>query len=141
MFTVLVWLAISTLSLSAPLPADGAAFVSWKSEPATRGTFRLLASCLITLSLCVWTAVHLNIAIEQPPHEKWSFLRRIRSSSAYRRTKWVLLGLLAPELVVYTAWRQWSSAREMTRKIHAMWESDDEGIFFCVCYISLGEGR
>lgn len=31
------------------------------AEPDTRGTFRLLVSCVTTLSLCAYTAVHLNI--------------------------------------------------------------------------------
>ncbi|TVY82104.1 hypothetical protein LSUE1_G004253 [Lachnellula suecica] len=123
---VLIWLASLQSSVSAPLPLTSQKeYVSWTSEPATRGTFRLLASFVITLTLCVWTAVHLNIAVEQLPHEKGTFVRRLRSTSAFRRAKWVLLGLLAPELVVYTAWRQWSSAHEMTRNIHELW--DEQG--------------
>ena len=35
--------------------------VPWQQEPSTHGTFRLFISCVITLSLCVWTAIHLNI--------------------------------------------------------------------------------
>ena len=35
--------------------------VSWHSEPNVRGTFSILVSCIVTLSLCVWTALHLNI--------------------------------------------------------------------------------
>jgi len=33
----------------------------WQPEPTIRGTFRLLVSCLRALSLCAWTALHLNI--------------------------------------------------------------------------------
>lgn len=34
----------------------------WVSEPDTRGTFRLVFSCLIALSLCVWLALEFAAA-------------------------------------------------------------------------------
>ena len=72
-----------------------------------RGTFRLLISCIVTLSLCVYTALHLNI-----PSPGSS------TSAIYmKKTWWVLLGIFAPELVVYTAWGQWNSARKLTARI------------------------
>lgn len=69
-----------------------------------RGTFRLLISCIVTLSLCVYTALHLNL-----PSPGSS------TTAVYmKKTSWVLLGIFAPELVVYTAWGQWNSARKLT---------------------------
>ena len=39
----------------------------WQPEPGNRGTYGLLSSCVITMVLCVWTAVHLNIPeIDEP---------------------------------------------------------------------------
>jgi hypothetical protein len=107
---------------STPIPASNSTgdFVAWRSEPNARGTFSLLSSCLITLTLCVWTAVHLNIAVEQQPNEHWNIGRKIINSNSVRRLKWVLMGLFAPELVVYAAWRQWSSAKELTQKMQAL---------------------
>ena len=29
-----------------------------------------------------------------------------------------MVGIFAPELIVYIAWRQWQSARELTREIN-----------------------
>lgn len=67
--------------------------VHWKPNPNSRGTFNILTTCLITLLLCVWTAVHLNIS---PPGSFWRpFLRKVG---------WLILALLAPEVVAYTAW-------------------------------------
>ena len=40
-------------------PSSGT--VSWQPEPHVRGTSQILASCLLTLSLCVWNALHLNV--------------------------------------------------------------------------------
>ena len=33
----------------------------WVPDPDNRGTWSLLYSCVFTLVLCVWTAIHLNI--------------------------------------------------------------------------------
>ena len=55
---------------------------------------------IITLSLCVYTALHLNI-----PANKSS-----NASIISMKIKYVLFGLLAPELNVFNAWRQRSVA-------------------------------
>lgn len=39
----------------------------WKAERATRRTFSIHSSSLITMLSCVWTAVHLNT----PQQGKW----------------------------------------------------------------------
>ncbi|KAI5810409.1 hypothetical protein BZA77DRAFT_271667, partial [Pyronema omphalodes] len=74
---------------------------SWVAEPEERGTMSLLYSCTFTMFLCVYTAVHLNVP---PPGEKKRYFY-------LRKTKWLLVALLAPEVVVYTAWSQWKEAR------------------------------
>src|ERR1700760_668710 len=81
--------------------------VSWQSEPNTRGTWGILTNCVLTLIVCVYTAVHLNV-----PHRDDT-----RRTQLLRRAKWVALGILAPELVVYNAWRQWDTATELTQEI------------------------
>jgi len=67
----------------------------WHSEPTHRGTFSILSSCLVTMALCIWTAVHLNL----PEHRK-------ESQQVYRKILWLALGLFVPEAVVWNAWRQ-----------------------------------
>ena len=64
----------------------------WQSEPTYRGTWNILSSCLITLGLCLWTALHLNIA----QYKK-------ESSQKWRKVGWLVWGALAPELVSTTA--------------------------------------
>jgi len=39
---------------------------AWVSEPDGRGTWGLIQTCLLTLFLCIYSAVHLNIQ----PHQK-----------------------------------------------------------------------
>ena len=89
--------------------------VGFVDDPNQRGTYSLVISCLLTLILCVWSALHLNVP--RPDDTVW-----------YRfwvNTRWILTGVYAPELVVFTAWRQWSSARILGRKVHAKYSRSD----------------
>ena len=83
------------------------ATVGWVQDPNGRGTSGLILSCVLTLGLCVWSAMHLNI----PPKGETQFQYWARS------IKWVILGVLIPELVVLSAWRQWLSARKMSLEL------------------------
>jgi hypothetical protein len=86
-------------------------YQGWHSEPRGRGTWGILSTCLLTLGLCVWTALHLNI-----PKKKGTgiieYLRFLRS-----KLLWVLVGFFAPEVMVYMAWGQWLNARAITREV------------------------
>ena len=65
-----------------------------------------ISTCLITLCLCLWTALHLNI----PEH-------RHESSQKWRKLGWLMLGLIAPEMVVYTALEQQKAALRLTNEM------------------------
>lgn len=80
--------------------------VGFAGDPNQRGTYSLVISCLLTLVLYVWSALHLNV-----PHPDDTIWYRFGVN-----TRWILTGVYAPELVVFTAWRQWSSARILWRK-------------------------
>jgi hypothetical protein len=75
----------------------------WHPEPQFRGTFHILSSCLITMSLCIWTLLHLNL----PRHKQ----ERLQN---FRKLGWMILGLLAPELVVWNAWEQKRTVRQLS---------------------------
>lgn len=61
----------------------------WGLELTGRGTIGIVLPCLITLGLCVWTAVHLDIG-EKPRK------RRLLGFELL----WVLIGVFAPEIVL-----------------------------------------
>ena len=82
-----------TVNMSALLFGNGTDVVHWKPSSNTRGTFDILTTCAITMLLCVWTAVHLNVS---PPEGFWK--------TKFRKIKWLLIALVAPEMVAYTAW-------------------------------------
>ena len=75
----------------------------WVPDPDSRGTWSLLYSCVFTLVLCVWTAIHLNVPSYHEGHiSQWK-----------RKLKWVMLAIIAPEVGVYAACEQYIEAKEM----------------------------
>ncbi len=116
---VLLYLVSPSSSLPPPLharnPSNGTSTQpepSWKSGPKGRGTYSLIISCLTTLSLCVWTAVHLNV------RPKESDIRNI-----WRRMLWMFVAVFIPELVLYCAYDQWSAARKLKNEINKLAET------------------
>jgi len=79
---------------------------AWGPEPKQRGTVGILLPCLITLGLCVWTAVHLNIN-SQPT----------RGRLLVFKLTWLFLGMFAPEVVLWCAFDQFLEARAIRKVI------------------------
>ncbi|KAI8306549.1 hypothetical protein K4K61_004366 [Colletotrichum sp. SAR11_59] len=106
--------------LPTPTSAEPAATRTWVSEPNGRGTFSLVSSCILTLTICVWTALHLNVPAA----------RSTARSRALERAKWVLYGIFAPEIVVATAAAQYIIARWLKREIEkdAAHRADADGL-------------
>lgn len=101
----------------------------WVNDPDGRGTFTILSSCILTLSLCVYTSIHLNVRpYKQTELQSW-----------IETTKWVFFGILAPELMVFVAWRQYMSARALDQivnglKARSVEEAKDARIRVCHHY-------
>ena len=86
----------------------------WVEDPDGRGTFTIASSCVLTLSLCVYTAIHLNVRpYKMTELQSWT-----------ETTKWVVFGILAPELVVFVAWRQYVSAMALDRIVRGLKEGN-----------------
>lgn len=80
----------------------------WEPDPAdARGTWSILSTCIITLALCVYTSLHLNILAPK------SSLTTI----CLMKAKYVVFGLLAPELIVFNAWRQRTVASSLVVRL------------------------
>lgn len=69
-------------------------------EPDGRGTWSLLYSCVFTLVLCVWTAIHPNLPDPGAPE-----IRKYRFKGL-----WVVWAIFAPEIRVWTAFKQYRRA-------------------------------
>ncbi|XHG04800.1 hypothetical protein AWENTII_008052 [Aspergillus wentii] len=77
----------------------------WIPNPNNRGTWDLIQTCIITLGLCVYSALHLNVFDHQCPWwHRWLI-----------RFKWMVIALLAPEFIVYNAWFQHRQASRIAQ--------------------------
>jgi hypothetical protein len=87
----------------------------WVSAAEFRGTMAILQTCVLTLFACIYTALHLNV----PP--KADFL-----SVFVMKTKWVLMALFAPEIVLYMAADQLIQAVRLKRVLREMQKDSDK---------------
>jgi hypothetical protein len=99
-------LSIVDLSFAAsPFPVSEPSF---QPDPNGRGTISLVTSCILTLLLAVYTAIHLNI---NPSKGWWSTFSE--------KLGWMLIATLAPELVIWIAIGQLQVARKVIKSIKA----------------------
>ncbi|PSN66377.1 hypothetical protein BS50DRAFT_526400 [Corynespora cassiicola Philippines] len=114
---ILICILISDISdVFAADTAENAETIGFVSEDNQRDTLSLLVSCLVTLGLCVYSAVHLNV-----PSKNESYSRMV-----WKELKWCLVGLFGPELVLYAAWRQWASAKQLCDEVEKKNDSIDK---------------
>ena len=73
-----------------------------------RSVWSILASCGLTLLICVWHAVHPNVPL---PHYKWYHI------FVYRL---LLMGstFFAPEFILLEGYAEWDKAREISKRAH-----------------------
>lgn len=88
--------------------------VGWVSKPNSRGTIDIIWSSLLTIFLCTWTAVCLNI-----PNPKDSQFQIFR-----RRAKWMFWAIVSPELVLAVAIGQYASARRSVKRFRKLGMED-----------------
>lgn len=85
-------------------------FKQQSSSQKLQGTWTILYNCCFTLSLCVVTAIHMNVGPAGETTLQW--LRR--------ECKWVTIAILAPEIMLYTAGKQWFSASRLSKKLNKL---------------------
>ena len=95
--------------------------ISWKPDPDFRGTFNILSTCLSTLFICVWSAVHDDI-----PTGLQGF------KPTLRRLKWLVVGLFAPELLLYLSFQQWWAAKELLIEVERAFDMKSPPPSWCV---------
>lgn len=112
MATIVLILSLSSIAAAQSSSLqDNTIINGWVPDPSSgRGTFSIISSCVLTLSLCVYTALHLNIKARAESI----------AESLLLKIKWVLIGTLAPEILLFVAWRQWVSARSLTKAVNLL---------------------
>ncbi|KAK8025210.1 hypothetical protein PG990_003033, partial [Apiospora arundinis] len=68
------------------------------AAPNVRSTLDIVWSCVSILFLCSWSILHLNIPAQYTPQTKSQWIRRSLWLT-WRKVKWMLLTLIAPELI------------------------------------------
>jgi hypothetical protein len=117
MLTVFCCLQFYRVYLASAAPAqnltilDSEVSPAWVPSPPGRCTWDILHGCVLTLVLCVWTSIHTNIPASKEP------LR----DSLFRKARWVIVALLAPEVVVFTAFQQWLTAKALLGELRRLW--------------------
>ncbi|CAN9110090.1 unnamed protein product [Alternaria alternata] len=82
----------------------------WVSTPDSRGTMDIIWSSFLTIFLCTWTAVCLNI-----PHPNDS-----KRDVFIRKAKWMFWAIVGPEIVLAVAIGQYASARRSKKRFHRL---------------------
>jgi hypothetical protein len=72
---------------------------TWHELPTERGTFTILSTCIVTLGLCLWTAVHPNLRNNTKDAQVISRSCFCCTSPLISRIQMLILGLFIPELV------------------------------------------
>jgi len=82
---------------------------SFVESPQLRGTTAIIYSCVVTLIACIYTSLHLNVPT-----------RSGLANTIVYKGKWVVIGLIAPELVLYLAISQFLEARALVRDLNRL---------------------
>ena len=72
----------------------------WIPEPDGRGTWSIIWSCLVTIFICTWSVLHLDLPER---HGFWYLF--------FRKVKWMLVAALAPEFILMIAVNDFFQAR------------------------------
>lgn len=89
----------------------------WVNEPEGRGTWGIIQTCVLTLILCSYSSLVLNV-----------FSGKGRVSFMKDKLRWMFFTLFWPEITLGVAYEQWESVSQcvedfskITRKAHDQW--------------------
>src|ERR1700722_14460640 len=80
----------------------------WVPQPNGRGTIHILQSSLLTISLCGWSVLFLNV----PPARKAHF------GFFAHKLRWMLIAIFFPEMMTGVAAEQWRSASQSVQEFY-----------------------
>ncbi|KAI1366910.1 hypothetical protein F5Y08DRAFT_337161 [Xylaria arbuscula] len=86
------------------------ATVGWVPEPEGRGTATLISTCFLAIFTCVWSVIHTNL----PAEDESGF------AIFFRKVRWSLWAVYAPELVMTHAATQWQGACRSRSEMQAL---------------------
>lgn len=104
---------MSTFNTNCSLPTPGSSFIE---GPNVRGTLDILWSCVSVLLLCTWSIQHLKVPLQCRPR---SMRQQINNFVVQLEIKvrWMMVTLIAPELLCGVAAEEWLAACKAARFI------------------------
>lgn len=90
----------------------------WVPQPDSRGTLNILQSSLLTILICSWSALCLNVPPEGETHMGFFV----------RKAKWMLFTIFFPEILMAIAAEQWRSAAQSVEdfvNLTKRWEAEE----------------
>lgn len=99
-------------------------FQPWSPSPGKRGSTDILWSCVSTLGLCVWTAVHPNVPL----------VYRLRRAVCHRLGL-MALAIIFPEIIISEALNQRLLARRLMQEVNSANTQVvcHDTLFYCPC--------
>jgi hypothetical protein len=113
---------MSVFQTNCTLPASGTTFVE---SPNVRGTLDILWSCLGVLLLCTWSIQHLAIPHQCRPRSMRQRINKFLVELGIKM-RWMLVTLIAPELLCGVAAEEWLTACKTARFVGE--GAKDEGV-------------
>ncbi|KAF4500795.1 hypothetical protein FAGAP_2994 [Fusarium agapanthi] len=99
-----------------------AEFVGWVPEDSNRGTWSLITSCLFTIAICTWTAIHPRIHVSRQLRHQHKFYQLVKA-------------VLAPEMVCLESLQEFLQARKAVRRCPATTNNEFKtvrGFYLCM---------
>lgn len=78
----------------------------WVPEPDGRGTWSIVSSCLVTIFICTWSVLHLDVPER---HGRWYLF--------FRKVRWMFVAALAPEWILQEAVVDFFEARVLLGRL------------------------
>ena len=97
-------LVVITVWISTVQARDETLIHGWRAEPRDRGTWSILWSCLATIFICTWSALHLKVPQRHPV---WYLL--------LRKIGWMLIAATAPEMILFNAADNFFEAQALSK--------------------------
>ncbi|KAI0191624.1 hypothetical protein F4808DRAFT_465298 [Astrocystis sublimbata] len=86
---------------------------SWSITSPVRSTANIIWTSAVTLFLCAYTVIHLNIPASGESHKKFNL----------RKCKWALIAILTPEYALWAAYEQWYMINWFRRELEPLLKS------------------
>lgn len=99
------------------------ASVGFVQTPPIRGTMEIVWSCVSIVFLCSWSILHLKVPPQHRP-QNWRQRARWKFALFCRKLKWMVLTILAPELLLGFVFVDFLAARIYTPKMQVLAEKD-----------------